>query len=48
MITPYASGRMIGGAFWKITKDTNDIIYAVDFNHQQERHLQGADLVAFR
>lgn len=44
-ITPYAAGHMIGGTMWKIVKDgEEDIIYAVDYNHKKERHLNGAVL----
>ncbi|XP_046847920.1 cleavage and polyadenylation specificity factor subunit 2-like [Xenia sp. Carnegie-2017] len=44
-ITPYAAGHMIGGTMWKIVKDgEEDIVYAVDYNHKKERHLNGAVL----
>ncbi|CAB4056673.1 CPSF2 [Lepeophtheirus salmonis] len=44
-ITPIPAGHMIGGTIWKIVKDgEEDIIYAVDFNHKKERHLNGCDL----
>lgn len=46
-ITPYAAGHLLGGTVWKITKDTEDIIYAVDFNHRKERHLNGTVLESF-
>ncbi|KAJ7523061.1 hypothetical protein O6H91_18G035900 [Diphasiastrum complanatum] len=46
-ITPYAAGHLLGGTIWKITKDTEDIIYAVDFNHRKERHLNGTVLEMF-
>lgn len=33
---------MIGGAIWKLTKmGDEEIVYAVDFNHKKERHLNG-------
>lgn len=36
---------MIGGTIWRIVKDgEEDIIYAVDFNHKKERHLNGCIL----
>jgi cleavage and polyadenylation specificity factor subunit 2 len=38
-ITPYAAGHTIGGAVWRIQKETEDIIYALDYNHKPERHL---------
>ena len=44
-ITPLAAGHMIGGTMWKIVKDgEEDILYAPDFNHKKERHLNGCDL----
>lgn len=43
-ITPYCSGHSIGGAVWKIKKDVEDIIYAVDFNHRIENHLNPTSL----
>jgi len=38
-ITPYAAGHMLGGTIWKIKKEAEEIIYAVDYNHKKERHL---------
>jgi len=44
-ITPLPAGHMIGGAMWRIVKDgEEDVVYAVDFNHKRERHLNGCDL----
>lgn len=44
-ITPLAAGHMIGGTIWKIVKDNEeDIIYAVDYNHKKDRHLNGCVL----
>lgn len=44
-ITPLNAGHMIGGTIWKIVKDNEeDIIYAVDYNHKKERHLNGCVL----
>nr|XP_054758654.1 cleavage and polyadenylation specificity factor subunit 2-like [Lytechinus pictus] len=44
-ITPLPGGHMIGGTIWKIVKDgEEEIIYAVDYNHKKERHLNGAVL----
>ena len=45
-ITPSCAGHMLGGAFWHIKKENESIIYAVDFNHAAERHLNGALLNA--
>ncbi|KAL6447914.1 hypothetical protein ACFW04_000172 [Cataglyphis niger] len=44
-LTPLPAGHMIGGTIWKIVKvGEEDIIYAVDFNHKKERHLNGCEL----
>ncbi|XP_043473723.1 probable cleavage and polyadenylation specificity factor subunit 2 [Leptopilina heterotoma] len=44
-LTPLPAGHMIGGTIWKIMKvGEEDIIYAVDFNHKKERHLNGCEL----
>ncbi|KAJ7974176.1 Cleavage and polyadenylation specificity factor subunit 2 [Quillaja saponaria] len=41
VIAPHVAGHLLGGTVWKITKDGEDVIYAVDFNHRKERHLNG-------
>ncbi|CAM9432532.1 unnamed protein product [Chrysoparadoxa australica] len=48
-ITPYASGRLIGGSIWRICwqNQDNDIVYAVAYNHQKEEHLNGGVLETF-
>ncbi|CAB3385908.1 Hypothetical predicted protein [Cloeon dipterum] len=44
-ITPLPAGHMIGGTMWKVVKmGEEDIVYAIDFNHKKERHLNGCDL----
>jgi cleavage and polyadenylation specificity factor subunit 2 len=41
-ITPFPAGHMMGGAVWRITKmGEEEVVYAVDFNHRKERHLNG-------
>ncbi|ERM95057.1 cleavage and polyadenylation specificity factor subunit 2 [Amborella trichopoda] len=47
VITPHVAGHLLGGTIWKITKDGEDVIYAVDFNHRKERHLNGTVLESF-
>lgn len=37
-VTPYAAGHIIGGTIWKIKKETEEIVYAVDYNHKKERY----------
>eukprot|EP00658_Telonema_sp_P-2_P059075 TRINITY_DN4776_c0_g1_i1.p1 TRINITY_DN4776_c0_g1~~TRINITY_DN4776_c0_g1_i1.p1 ORF type:complete len:493 (+),score=108.85 TRINITY_DN4776_c0_g1_i1:105-1583(+) len=43
-ITPIEAGHSVGGTIWKICKEAEEIVYAVDFNHKSERHLNGAKL----
>ncbi|GJP32374.1 hypothetical protein CLOM_g16969 [Closterium sp. NIES-68] len=38
-VTPLAAGHTLGGTIWRISKDTEDIVYAVGFNHREERIL---------
>lgn len=47
VITPHAAGHMLGGAVWDIKKDTENIVYAVNFNHRRERHLNPTTLASF-
>ncbi|KAL5727474.1 hypothetical protein ACHQM5_000666 [Ranunculus cassubicifolius] len=47
VIAPQVAGHLLGGTVWKITKDGEDVIYAVDFNHRKERHLNGTSLESF-
>jgi len=46
-LTPYRAGHTIGGACWKLSKDTEDILYAVDYNHHRERHLNESWVMSF-
>ncbi|KAK7831420.1 cleavage and polyadenylation specificity factor subunit 2 [Quercus suber] len=47
VIAPHVAGHLLGGTMWKITKDGEDVIYAVDLNHRKERHLNGTVLASF-
>ncbi|KDO26595.1 hypothetical protein SPRG_07999 [Saprolegnia parasitica CBS 223.65] len=38
-ITPHAAGHLIGGSIWSIVKETDEIIYAVDYNHRADHVL---------
>ncbi|ORX87994.1 Metallo-hydrolase/oxidoreductase [Anaeromyces robustus] len=44
IITAYSAGHSLGGTIWKIKKDTDEILYAVNYNHKKERHLEGTQL----
>lgn len=44
-ITAHNAGHSLGGTIWKIVKDTEEIVYAVDYNHKKERHLSSAALM---
>nr|KAJ3422087.1 cleavage and polyadenylation specificity factor subunit 2 [Polyrhizophydium stewartii] len=45
-ITAYSAGHTIGGTIWKIKKDSEDIVYAVDYNNRKERHLNSTVLLS--
>ncbi|KAK3132613.1 hypothetical protein QOZ80_6AG0525190 [Eleusine coracana subsp. coracana] len=47
VIAPHVAGHLLGGTVWKITKDGEDVVYAVDFNHRKEKHLNGTILGSF-
>lgn len=47
IITPHTAGHMLGGTVWHISKQTENIVYAVDFNHRRERHLNPTALSTF-
>ncbi|EDQ85662.1 uncharacterized protein MONBRDRAFT_34190 [Monosiga brevicollis MX1] len=36
------AGHMLGGTVWRITKDDEDVVYALNYNHRSERHLRPA------
>lgn len=47
-ITPYCAGHMIGGSMWRILKDAEEILYAIDHNHRRERHLSESMVGSFQ
>jgi len=47
-ITPYQAGHMIGGSIWYITKDTDEIMYAVNYNNIKDRHLKETAMLNFK
>ena len=43
-VTPVCAGHSLGGAVWKIKSGNHEeVVYAVDYNHMKERHLNGFD-----
>lgn len=38
MVAPHVAGHLLGGTVWKITKDGEDVIYAVDYNRRKEKY----------
>ncbi|KAG0280873.1 cleavage and polyadenylation specificity factor subunit 2 [Linnemannia exigua] len=44
-ITASSAGHTVGGTIWKISKDTESILYAVDYNHRKDKHLDGTVLL---
>lgn len=45
-VTAYPAGHTVGGTIWKIKEDTNDIVYAVDYNHLKERLVHLVETVS--
>lgn len=43
-VTAYNAGHTVGGTVWKVKKDTDEVIYAIDYNHSRERLLNPSDL----
>ena len=44
-LTAFAAGHIVGGALWQVlTKDGEQLVYAVHWNHRKDRHLRRADL----
>ena len=39
VIARHVAGHLLGGTVWKITKDGEDVIYAVDFNRRKEKYI---------
>lgn len=46
VITPYNAGHTLGGTIWKIQHEQESVLYAVDWNHAKDSHLNGAFLQA--
>ncbi|KAJ3012211.1 cleavage and polyadenylation specificity factor subunit 2 [Thoreauomyces humboldtii] len=44
-VTAYAAGHTVGGTIWKVKKNTDEVVYAVDYNHKKDRHLNGTVLM---
>lgn len=44
-VTAFAAGHLVGGAIWQLlTRDEEQVVYAVHWNHRKDRHLRRADL----
>jgi len=43
-VTPFCAGHTLGGAVWSIQVGGEELVYAVDYNHRRERHLNGTPL----
>ena len=44
-LTAFAAGHMVGGAVWQVlTREGEQLVYAVHWNHRRDRHLRRADL----
>ncbi|ODQ68559.1 hypothetical protein NADFUDRAFT_7619, partial [Nadsonia fulvescens var. elongata DSM 6958] len=45
-ISAYNSGHSLGGTIWRLQKDQENVVYAVDWNHSKDSHLNGAAFLA--
>lgn len=45
VVTAYAAGHSIGGAIWTISNGTETVLYAMDFNQMNEKHLGRSGLM---
>ncbi|PVZ97172.1 hypothetical protein BB558_006881, partial [Smittium angustum] len=45
VITAFAAGHTLGGSIWKIKKGSDEILYAVNYNHIRESHLNATSLL---
>ncbi|EPZ32528.1 Beta-Casp domain-containing protein [Rozella allomycis CSF55] len=43
---PYNAGHSLGACIWRLRKDTDDIVYAVGYNHRKEKYVNEASLDA--
>jgi Cft2 family RNA processing exonuclease len=37
MLTPFPAGHLLGGAVWRIGRESDVALYAVNYNHANER-----------
>ncbi|KAK9453333.1 beta-lactamase-like protein [Dipodascopsis uninucleata] len=47
-VTPTNAGHTLGGTVWRLTYGQEDVIYATDWNHAVERHLNSSSLLTSR
>ncbi|KAJ2003749.1 hypothetical protein H4R26_002904 [Coemansia thaxteri] len=45
VITAHAAGHTIGGAIWTISNGAETVLYAIDFNQMNEKHLNRCSLM---
>lgn len=43
-ITAHNAGHTLGGTMWKIVRGSDHIVFAVDWNHARDQHLNGTSL----
>lgn len=45
-IVAYNSGHVLGGTIWKISKETENIVFGLRFDHRRTNHLNGIDMAS--
>ena len=46
VVTAHRAGHSVGGAYWRISRGADEVVYAVDVHHARERHVDGTALAA--
>ncbi|KAI9506094.1 beta-lactamase-like protein, partial [Coemansia spiralis] len=45
VVTAHSAGHTIGGTMWTISNGAETVLYAIDFNHMKEEHLNRCSLM---
>lgn len=43
-ITAFPAGHLMGGTYWLISRETDVVVYAVNYNHSKERYASGTQV----
>lgn len=43
-VVAHRAGRLVGSSIWKIFTETEEVVYAIHYNHAKDRHLDGTEI----